>query len=233
MEILIVTTSFESLKTFISKLTIVENLGKNYARFQYNDQMFDVLISGFGTSATCYHLAKAFQLRKYDMVIQLGECYSLKDKIENDQIVCLIDDYFGDLGIGTREEFVSVFDLNLIHKDASPFQNEILENEVPFLDLLVDYRKVSAISCNAIPTSIHGIANSYRKNQPDVISRVGAGTLYACLEEDIKLIQLFYVIDRIENAAINYKMPEEKSDLFSKSLETLLDEIFAKLVSEI
>lgn len=226
MEILIVTTSFESLKTFINKLEIVDNLGKNYARFSFQNQKFDVLISGLGTSATCYHLAKAFQKRKYDLVIQLGECYALKDKIEKDQIVCLIDDYFGDLGVGVNEEFISIFDLKLQSKNLAPFQNEILENELPYSEFLANYRKVSGISCNAIPTSLYNLSNAYRKNQPDVVSRVGAGTLYSCLEEGLRLIQLFYVVDRVENAAINFKMEEDKADLFSKALEDLIIHLF-------
>ena len=226
MEILIVSTSFESLKTFISKLEIVKNLGKNYARFRYRETELDVLISGFGASASCYHLAKAFRQNQYDLVIQLGECYSLNDNIEKDQLVCVIDDYFGDLGIGVNDEFTSIFDLNLQNKNEPPFRNEILENDIPYTELLSDFRKVSGISCNAIPTSRYRLANAYLKNYPDVISREGAATLYACMEEKLKLIQLFYVIDKVENVATNYKIPEDKADLFTHTLDTLLPELF-------
>ncbi|WP_421918230.1 hypothetical protein [Marinifilum sp.] len=50
MDILIVTETFDVLKNFISQLELEENLGHNYARFTYQDQSLDILITGYGGS---------------------------------------------------------------------------------------------------------------------------------------------------------------------------------------
>jgi len=226
MEILIVTVSFESLKSFVANLKLIENLGKNYARFQFQDREIDVLISGFGGSAVCYHLTKALSLKSYDLVLQLGECYSLKDKVIKHQLVCVIEDYFGDLGSGEKEYYQSVFDMNMLSKDEFPFRNEILENEVHLPALFKDYKKVSGISCARIPNSLFSISKSYLKNHPDVISREAASTLYVCLLEQVKLIQLYYIVDRIEEVDFSLSNPSDNHVVFTDALVNLLEELF-------
>ncbi|WP_372751161.1 hypothetical protein [Labilibaculum sp.] len=226
MEILIIAGTFSSLQNFISQLVLIENLGKNYARFNYQNKELDVLISGTGGSVTSYHLTKALTFKKYDAVIHLGRCFSLKDQPESACIVNVIDDYFGDLGFDTDDAFSSVFDLGIQAKNEHPFTNEILENNLSLPGFRSEYRKVSGISCNTIPTNLFGLADMYLKNYPDVISRDGASVLYVCLLEKVHLIQLFYVVDRIENANEKYQIEEDESLRLTKVLQESLDQIF-------
>jgi len=225
MEILIIAESFSAMQKFISQLVLIEKLGKNYARFQYKDKEFDVLISGTGGSFIAYYLTKALHLKKYDIAIHMGRCFSLKDQIEPGIVTSVIDDYFGDLGFGSNDIFSSVFDLEIQSKNEFPFTNEILENNLFLPGLQTEYRKVSGISCNSIPGSLFGIARMYLKNHPDVISRDGASVLYVCLEEKVKLIQLSYVVDRLENASEKYKIEEDEVSKLTEALSLTLTEI--------
>ncbi|PCH69852.1 MAG: hypothetical protein COC06_06560 [Bacteroidales bacterium] len=222
MDILVIAGAFSAMQNFISQLVLVENLGKNYARFKYQDKNLDILISGTGGSVTSYYLCKSLNFKKYDFVIHLGRCFSLKDQLESGIVINLIDDYFGDLGFEADEAFSSVFDLEIRNKNEYPFTNEILENNLLLPEFQLEYRKVSGISCNSIPNNLFPISSMYQKNQPDVISWDGASVLYVCLEEKVKLIQLFYVVDRLENASENYKIEEDEVSKLTEALKLTL-----------
>lgn len=226
MEILIIASSFSTMQNFISQLVLLEYLGKNYARFKYEEKELDVLITGTGGSVSSYHLSKSLHTKKYDFVIHLGRCFALKDKLESGIVTSVIDDYFGDLGFDSEDQFFSIFDLGLQNKNEFPFSDEILENNLILPEFQSEYQKVSGISCNTIPKSLFSIAGMYVKNHPDVISRDGASVLYACLEEKLKLIQLFYVVDRIENAREKYKIEEDEILKLTEALQLTLNEIF-------
>lgn len=225
MDILITTDDFECLKKFMKKLILVENLGVNYARFSYENLSIDILIYGIGSGMATYELTKVLNSHKYDLVLQYGRCYALKDHPEKNQLVCIIDDYFGDLGFGNANDFTSIFDLNLRSKNEIPFKEETLENDLIFSELFQDIKKVSGITCNSIPLNLQDISNSYLKNHPDVISREAANLLYVCLKEKVKIIQLYYVLDRVENLNYNNKFSDEMSDAIILNLEAFLLEL--------
>lgn len=225
MHILIITETFDVLKDFISQLELEENLGQNYARFKYQNQSIDILISGYGGSMSAYGYAKAIDKYKYDLVLQFGQCYALKDQVKKNQLVCIIDDYFGDIGIGEESNFASVFDLQQRNKNEVPFKNEILENDTLIPEVFSVFRKVSGITCNAIPTNLNFLANAYIKNYPDVISREGANLLYICQKENVKLIQLFYVLEKIENAQFKVTPDEPMVKVVSETIEEVLNEL--------
>lgn len=225
MDILITTDDFECLKKFMKKLILVENLGINYARFSYENLSIDILIYGIGSGMATYELTKVLSTHKYDLVLQYGRCYALKDQPVKNHLVCIIDDYFGDLGFGSANKFTSIFDLDLQAKNKIPFKEEILENNLTFPELFQDIRKVSGITCNSIPLNLQDISNSYLKNYPDVISREAANFLYICLKENIKIIQLYYVVDRVENLNFNNNVSEEMSEAITLNLEAFLLEL--------
>lgn len=226
MEILVIAGAFSAVQNFISQLVLVENLGKNYARFSYQGRELDILISGTGGSVTSYYLTKSLKDKKYDVVIHLGRCFSLKDQPESGIVINLIDDYFGDLGFETEDSFSSVFDLGIRNKNEFPFTNEILENNLLLPEFQTSYRKASGISCNSIPSDLFGIASMYQKNHPDVISRDGASVLYVCLEEKVKLIQLFYVVDRLENASEKFTIKDDEVSKLTEALKLTLAELY-------
>ena len=224
MDILIITETFDVLKDFISQLKLEENLGVNYARFKYQDQSLDILISGYGGSISAYEYAKAIGKYKYDLVLQFGQCYALKDQVEKNQLVCIIDDYFGDIGVGEESNFASVFDLQQRNKNEVPFKNEILENETLIPETFSDLRKVSGVTCNSIPTSLNSIVNAYIKNYPDVVSREGANLLYICQKENVKLIQIFYVLENVKNAQFKITPGEEMIKMVNETIGEALKE---------
>ncbi|MRT91401.1 hypothetical protein [Ancylomarina sp. 16SWW S1-10-2] len=226
MDILIVSSTFVSLQNFISQLQLIDNYGKNYARFKLDENEFDVLISGYGGSIASHWINKAIQRKNYDLVIHIGRSYALKDKIEIGSLVNVVDDYFGDIGFNDDSGFQSFFDLELISKTEAPFTNGILENPSDYSEILTSFRKVSGMTCNTIPSNLFQIGEIYIKNYPEIISSEGAAVLYACLESNIDLIQLSYVTGTIENASEILSVNDQEIETITTNLKDLLSKLY-------
>jgi len=226
MDILIVSPTFISLQKFISQLQLIDNYGKNYARFQLAENEFDILISGYGGSIASHWLNKAIQRKNYDLVIHLGRSFTLNDKSEVGSLVNVIDDYFGDMGFTIDSGFQSFFDFELISKSENPFHNGLLENPSDYSEILTSFRKVSGMTCNTIPANLFQIGEIYIKNYPEVISSEGAAVLYACLESNVDLIQLSYVVGKLENATDSLNIEDLEIDTITQVLEELLVKLY-------
>jgi len=226
MDILIVSPSFISLQKFISQLQLVDNYGKNYARFQFADNELDILISGHGGSVVSHWVNKAIQRKSYDLVIHLGRSYALNDKSEVGSLVNVIDDYFGDLGFTYDSGFQSLFDLDLIPKNENPFKNGMLENPSDYSEILTSFRKVSGMTCNTIPSSLFQIGEIYIKNYPEIVSLDGAAVLYACLETNTDVIQLSYVAGKLETATESLNVDDIEIDRITEVLEDVLSKLY-------
>lgn len=226
MDILIVSPTFISLQKFISQLQLIDNYGKNYARFQLAENEFDILISGYGGSIVSHWINKAIQRKSYDLVIHFGKCYALNDKSEVGSLVNVIDDYFGDLGFTYDSGFQSLFDLELIPQNESPFKNGILENPSDYSEILTSFRKVSGMTSNTIPASLFQIGEIYIKNYPEIISLDGAAVLYACLESNTDVIQLSYVAGKLDNATDHLNIDDPEIDRITEVIEDLLNKLF-------
>ncbi|MDE5420692.1 hypothetical protein L3073_00575 [Ancylomarina sp. DW003] len=226
MDILIVSPTFISLQKFISQLQLVDNYGKNYARFQLADNEFDILISGYGGAIASHWINKAIQRKNYDIVIHLGRSFALSEKSEPGSLVNVIDDYFGDLGFTYDSGFQSLFDFDLIQKNEYPFNKGILENTSDYSEILTAFRKVSGMTCNTIPSNLFQIGEIYIKNYPEVISLEGAAILYACLESKIDLIQLSYVAGNLDNASNNLDVEEKEIDIITDVLNETLVKLY-------
>ena len=226
MDILIVSSTFTSLQKFIGQLQLIDNYGKNYARFQLAENEFDILISGYGGGIASHWINKAIQRKNYDIVIHLGRSYALNDKSEEGSLVNVIDDYFGDMGFTFESGFQSFFDYELLSKDEIPFKNGVLENTSDYSEILTSFRKVSGMTCNTIPENLFQIGEIYIKNYPEVISSEGAAILYACLESNTDLIQLSYVAGKLQDATDKLNIHDEEIDTITSTLEELLVKLY-------
>ncbi len=226
MDILIVSPTFNTLQKFISQLQLIDNYGKNYARFQLADNEFDILISGYGGAIASHWVNKALQRKSYDIVIHMGRSFTLNDKSEVGSLVNVIDDYFGDMGFTYDSGFQTFFDFDLIPKSESPFSNGILENISDYSEILTAHRKVSGMTCNTIPENLFQIGEIYIKNYPEVISSEGAAILYACSESKIDLIQISYIVSKLDDASQNLQIEDGEIDKVTDVLNELLVKLY-------
>ena len=158
--------------------------------FQINQHQIDMLVTGVGSIATTYSLAKSIQRKRHEYVIQAGIAGSFSKEMALGTTVCVHEEIMGDLGAEENNEFSDIFDLGLMKENDLPFTNKVLKN--PFLTERHAFGlpAVRSISINEITTRKARIDLLQRKFNPDIESMEGAAFHYVCLSEEIPFIQI-------------------------------------------
>jgi futalosine hydrolase len=150
----------------------------------------DFLTTGAGMTATAYHLAKRFSVKKYDLAINIGLAGSFRKEIKLGEVVNVVSDCFADLGAEDGNKFLSSFEIGLQKKNQFPFGNGILTPVRTNSSALKHFRKVKGITVNTVHGEVKSIANVKRKFNPDIETMEGAAFFYACMMEKVPCIQL-------------------------------------------
>ncbi|MFL5788810.1 MAG: futalosine hydrolase [Flavisolibacter sp.] len=148
----------------------------------------EILITGVGMLQTMYHLSAYINSHKPDLIIQAGISGSFSNDLEQGQVVCVRNESIGDLGVKENNEFVSVFDMNLIDKNEFPWENGVLKNNDQILND-TGLKIVNGITVNEITTDLNRI-NYYINQGAEVESMEGAALHYLALMENIPFLQL-------------------------------------------
>jgi futalosine hydrolase len=156
---------------------------------QENLQNVDIVITGVGMLATTYSLTKAISARRPDFIFQAGVAGALDKTLPLTKIVLIENENIGDLGVEENGVFKTLFDLNLLDKNSSPWMNGKLANNVDALKTS-GLSIVSGVTVNEISTNPQRIA--YYKNQlgAAVESMEGAALHYVALLEKIPFLQM-------------------------------------------
>ena len=110
----------------------------------------DVLITGVGAPAMNYHLSKGLNFRNYDHAYLVGIAGGSDQAIELGETVEVAENCFYDLGAENSEEYLDVFDLNLLNKNQYPFRKKKLTN--PNAGIW-DLKQMEGISKNTVTGS--------------------------------------------------------------------------------
>lgn len=123
MKILIVAaTNFEILP-------LLEHLDKNASsktlmETVYKQHTIQTLITGVGGMNTAFALARYSKIKDLDLAINVGIAGSYKRQFELGDVVEVVKDRFGDLGVEEADgSFTDIFDLQLAEKDSFPYQD--------------------------------------------------------------------------------------------------------------
>ncbi len=150
-----------------------------------------MLITGIGIAATTYHLTKALQRNKYDLVINTGICGSAYDHLQPVHVVRVKSDYFGDSGVGVGKQFNDLFDLGLMNSKKFPFRNKKLTPVYQTkLKSLRGIPEVNAVTFNKITGTAGERKKLVERFGSFVESLEGAAFFYVCMLEKTKCIQL-------------------------------------------
>jgi futalosine hydrolase len=183
----------------------------------------EILITGIGSVATCYHLSKALESRRYSLIIQAGIAGTFNDNHQLADVVVVKQDCFGDLGIEENGTFLPINNTSLANANAAPFSNGFLINEFRIAGT-EDLERVKAVTVNKVSDSEVQKEQLIVNFNPDIESMEGAGFFYVALQHDTPFVQLRsisnYVGDR--NKA-NWKMKDAKKNLCS-----VIDQVIEK-----
>jgi futalosine hydrolase len=156
---------------------------------EQNRNTIDVLITGVGMMATTYSLTKAILAKRPGFIFQAGVGGCLNEALPLTKIVLVENENVGDLGVEENKTFNTLFDLKLLDKNAPPWKEGKLRNNVEALKA-AGLTIVDGVTVNEISTDKDRI--SYYKNHlnASVESMEGAALHYIALQEKISFLQM-------------------------------------------
>ena len=163
-----------------------------------------LLYTGVGMLNTAYELTKYLQQGRYDLVLQVGVAGSYVRNIEPGKVVFVTSDQYGDLGAEDHEEFIDIFEMELINKDARPYVIGKLYTPLIAIHNKITLQHVSGLTVNTVSGNERTIKMRREKYHCDIETMEGAALHYVCLKEKAPFAQV--------RAISNYVMPRDKSE---------------------
>ncbi len=166
--------------------------------WQTDREGLDFLITGVGSVATAFHLARLTDLTSYDVVVQAGIGGSFSARYPIGAVVSVYEDSFADLGAqDAGGSFIDVFDLGLLDPNELPFQHGRLQATIP--EVAAQLPLVRGITVNKVHGELQAIEAIQRHYQPDVESMEGAAFFYACRQMGVSgFAQIRAISNRVE-----------------------------------
>ncbi len=219
--LVIAATPFE-IQPFINFLREQANQRYN-PLFGQNGYEIDVVVSGVGIANTALTMGKSLALKHYDFALNAGVAGSFNRKIGGGDVVEVISEQYGDLGVEEADgKFSDMFEIGLIEKNEKPFNDSKLLNIKPLqFDNMRQVRGLTVQKVHGFTDSIEAVQKKY---QADIETMEGAAFFQACLSENVSFSQI--------RAISNYVEPRDRENWKMKeaivNLNTVLMDIFEK-----
>ena len=185
-----------------------------------------VLITGVGMMATTYTLAKSIGSSRPDFILQAGVGGCLDKRLPLSKIVLVENETVGDLGVEENASFKTLFDLRLLDKNAFPWKDGKLSNNVEVLKS-TGLTIVDGVTVNEISTNSMRIDHYRNSLNASVESMEGAALHYVALQERIPFLQM--------RSLSNFVGERDKSkwvmDIAIANLNIELERILTKLLN--
>ncbi len=148
-----------------------------------------ILITGVGISNTIYHLLKHLHTKSYDLIIQIGIAGRYNEDVEIGEVVAINEDCFADFGVLEDSNFHSIFDMGLMEKNQTPFNDGVLENK-DVHKYSEGLKIVKGATVNMLTDDITAIKRIINKFSPVVETMEGAAFHYICNQEGLSYLQI-------------------------------------------
>ena len=182
----------------------------------------DICETGFGLFQTSYKTTKALSQKKYNLAIKASFCNAYKPTIAVGDIVNVIKDKPGDVGMPTTAGFIDLYDSSLLSDESFPhYRRGYVNMNNSYMNVLLPYKKVVAVTVNQYADTSSYILKR-DKYQADVETGDGLGFVFACMYER----QPFYQVNSVER---NLATDEENIELAKQKLNEHLLDILQKL----
>lgn len=226
MRLLIVASSNREILDFANKLEFVHQIENNYRSYKIGDMFVDILVTGYGSVFTAYHLTRALNMINYDLAINIGLAGSFDHFLEQGFVVNVVQDQYGDLGVEHKNKIYTLFEEELMDENEFPFAEGILNSlgnfEIEEVESLIPVKGITLNTLYADPKWINILRDKY---SPEIETMNGAAFFYVCLSEKVPFLQIraishFVEIRRIEN----WNIPSALQNL-SSSLLSIIEEL--------
>lgn len=150
---------------------------------------FRICITGIGSVATTYNLLTFIQQYKPAFIIQAGIAGCFDKNIPLSSFFTVERDCFADLGVMEKDNWKDMFDMELVSKNETPFNNGWLVNKTD-TTIFENEKKTTSITVNEITTSTSKNKSWLDKYGATLESLEGAAFHYVCLMQGIPFLQV-------------------------------------------
>ena len=188
----------------------------------YLGHEIDVCETEFGLFQTSYKTTKALTQKRYHLALKASFCNAYKPELNICDIVNVIKDKPGDLGMNIGEEFQDMYDLKLTDAESFPhYKGAFINMNNSYMNVMMPFKKVVSVTVNQY-ADVNTYEAKREKYKADIETGDGLGFVYACMYER----QPFYQINCVERNLTTGLYDHEKA---KKSLNDTLLDILQKL----
>jgi futalosine hydrolase len=199
MRLLIVAATSLEVQPIASRFSDPRPQSAHLTHFHHPRHQIDLLVTGVGMVATAAGCAKTLAESKVDVALNFGVCGSFNPELPIGSVVHVVSDCLPELGAESGDHFLTLHDLDLLDKNAAPFQDgRLVNNAPPVSRSLAGLKAAHGITVNTVHGHEPSIARVAARWAPDVESMEGAAFMYACLSAGVAFAQVRAVSNRVE-----------------------------------
>jgi futalosine hydrolase len=201
MRVLLVAATELELAPLVARLTPASpsRSSERVRAFTHGAHQVDLLTTGVGMVATATWCSRALARQPYEFAVNLGVCGSFDPACPPGTVVNVITDGFPELGAEDGEQFLTVYQLNLLGPDEAPFHGGRIVNPEPEANAVIAaLPPVNGITVNTVHGNLASIGRVVERCRPDVESMEGAAFMYACLAAGSRFAQVRAVSIMVE-----------------------------------
>lgn len=165
-------------------------------KYSFDDIEIDVLITGIGVAFTTFHLTSALTANNYNLVLNIGIAGSLTKELEIGEVVNVVTEEFGDLGIEKENEFLTLFDAGYMDAGEFPFDNGILKPVG--LNGFTNLKKVRGLTASKSHGRNTSISEIKTKFSAQIESMEGAAVFFVCNWQGVDCCQIRAISNYVE-----------------------------------
>jgi hypothetical protein len=185
----------------------------------YLQHEIDICETGFGIFQTTFKVTKTISQKKYHLALKASFCNAYKPELQIGDVVNVIKDKPGDIGINTVDGFSDLYDLRLLNNESFPhFKGAFVNMNNSYMNVMMPFKKVVSVTVNQ-----YADTSSYQakreKYKADIETGDGLGFVYPCMYER----QPFYQLNVVERNLATGEADFDKARL--KLNETIFDVI--------
>lgn len=213
--------------THFEILPLLKYLEENFDQketliYQKNEVVVQILITGVGLMHTAFAMAWALKGNNIDLVLNLGIGGALNLDYKIGEVYNIVSEQHADLGVEEADgKFTDLFELQLTDWNQTPYINGRLYNsEASAFDFLP---KAKGLSVNKVHGTKESVQQLKAKYDADIESMEGAAVFYACLQAEVKFLQIRSISNYVEERnKENWNIPLAIEQL-NKTATSLLD----------
>ncbi len=223
MKILITGASYQELEPIIKHYVVLGSANKTRGKLIQAGAV-DFLVHGIGSAFTAMYLSHIYHQNKYNIAIQAGICGSFNKSLAPGSICQVSSECFSDLGAEDKEQFLDIFDLQLMNRNEQPFFDGFLLNTNRFeSSFLQSIQRVKGITVNTVHGKASSIEKIKKRLQPDVESMEGAAFFLTSLYAGIPFIEIRAVSNFVSTRDRNAWKTKKAIQRLELSVTDLID----------